>query len=95
MVEGKNIHAAIEALLFAAEMSAVVHKPYIIGLQILPSPVQACQFTIAGIEFGDIISRIIFGPSQIKRTALFVQLPFRTDMERQIDFIRRHFVFLM
>lgn len=68
---------------FAREIAAVMDKPQVIGIQVLPGPVKARQFTKMRILGADIVTRIV---GRIANRSF----AFGTDMDRQINRIRRH-----
>lgn len=73
---------------FARKIAAVMDKPQIIGIKVLPGPVQARQFTEMRISGADVVPCIV-------RYITDRILPFGTDMNGNIHRIRRHPVFFM
>lgn len=73
---------------FAREITAVMDETKVIGIEVLPGPVQARQFTEMRILGADVLTRVV------QRITDRI-LPFGTDMDRQIHRIRWHPVFFM
>lgn len=72
----------------AREITAVMDKAKVIGIEVLPGPVQARQFAEMRILGADVLARVV-------RRITDRILPFGTDMDRKIHRIRRHPVFFM
>lgn len=68
---------------FARKIATVVDKPQIIGIQVFPGPVKARQFTKMRILGADIVARVVWHIANRS-------FAFGTDMDRQINRIRRH-----
>lgn len=73
---------------FAREITAVMDKAKVIGIEVLPGPVQTRQFTEMRILGADVLARVV-------RRITDRILPFGTDMDGNIHRIRRHPVFFM
>ena len=73
---------------FAREIAAVMDKTKVIGIEVLPGPVQARQFTEMRIPGADVVPRVV------RRIADRI-LPFGTDMNGKVHRIRRHPIFFM
>lgn len=72
----------------AREITAVMDEAKVIGIEVLPGPVQARQFTEMRILGANVLTRVV-------RRITDRILPFGTDMDRNIHRIRRHPVFFM
>lgn len=68
---------------FARKIATVVDKPQVIGIQVFPGPVKARQFTKMRILGADIVARVVWHIANRS-------FAFGTDMDRQINRIRRH-----
>ena len=69
--------------LFTRKIAAIMDKPQIIGIQVLPGPVKTRQFTKMRVFTADVITSVV-------RRIANRSFTFSPNMNRQINRIRRH-----
>ena len=85
-----GVLAALLRLVRAPQEPSVVDEALVLGVAVLPEPVEAGELTVAGVEGGDVVARVI--ALHIRQ---YIRMELCSHVQRQVDWVIRHLVRLM